>query len=182
MNLSISKIAVSFGMLGATCLMLPSSQASAAGGGYGPGAAVPVGVPGGFTSVAFAGTLPRHGGVVRVKVEGATINVVVPGGSLRFATQVAITKAYFPAVEIGLTGGLHGHRVIIAAGFVLDRQGHALRSAKPITITIHDAQFKVGDVIVEYRGGYFTPVGKVTRNGVLTITVTGVTEFAVVAP
>jgi len=159
-----------------------AAAAGAAGGGYGPSAAVPGGVPGGFTSVAVARTFTPRGGVLRAKVDGLTVMTKVASGDLSGGTQVAITRANVHSVQKGLTGPLRRDHVVFAAGLVLDSKGRARSARHPMAITVTGASLHVGDEIVVYRAGHFVVVGRVTVKGRFTIKTRGVTEFAVVAP
>ncbi len=169
-------------VLGACGLMAASGIAGAAGGGYGPSGAVPSAVPGGFTSVVTAKTLPSRGGRVDVSFDGFTVRATVPKGALPKGGQVAFTRANDGALKKGLKGALKGDNVVFAVGFVIDHNGKALKSKLPIVITITGAKLKVGDIIVVYRGGKFVKVGVVTIAGQATIDVTGVTELAILSP
>jgi hypothetical protein len=159
--------------------MAASGIAGAAGGGYGPSGAVPSAVPGGFTSVVIAKTLTSEGGKVHVSLDGFSVMAIVPKGALPGGGQVAFTRAKDAALKKGLSGSLRGDNVVIAVGFVLDRNGRALKSKMPIDIKITGSDLKVGDIIVDYRDGKFVKIGTVTIAGQATIDPSGVTELAI---
>lgn len=167
--------------LGICSFLAASGIAGAVGGGYGPSGAVPSGVPGGFTSVLMARSLASGGGTVHAAFDGCSVTASVPGGALPGGGQVAFTRAKDGALKQGLKGKLNRDNVAFAMGFVLDHNGRALNSTRPIAITITCSSLKVGDVIVAYRGGKFVKIGVVTVAGEAAIEVRGVTELAILS-
>ena len=157
-------------------------MANAASGGYGPSSAVPVGVPGGFSSTIFASTFASSGGHALVRDGGTLLNINIAPGSFKYGFQMALTSANTNSIRLELKGKLHGDVPVFASGFVLERRGHPLGSKRPVTITITGHSLKRGDMLVEYLRGRFVPVALLMENGKVVLTLRGVTEFAVVAP
>lgn len=165
----------------ATALVIGTAGAAgAAGGGYGPSAAVPPYVPGGFTAVVVVRTLPASGGVVSASLYKLRVTVDVPPGAVNSGTQVAVTRGNRSAVKYSLLGKLRGDAVVFAAGFVIDHRGSPLHSLKALRVTLTGPQLKRGDLILEF--GHKTAIGSVTSAGVATFSVTTVSEIAIVSP
>ena len=162
----------------AASVVIAPALAFGAGGGYGPSAAIPGGVPGGFTSVRSAHIFSLAGGKLRVRDGQALITVIAPRGSLVAGTQVAITGARVAGLRAGL-GAFSHYRVLAAAGVVLDHRGAPRTSRHPITVTVNDPQLRPGDLIVVFRGGHFRVAGRVSQIDTVSFDVRGVTEFAV---
>ena len=181
MSRSLARLMVTVGLSVGT-VVGTGTNADAVGGGYAPSSAVPAGVPGGFSSVIFASTFAPKGGHVLVHHGGALLNVDVAPGSFKYPYHVALTSANTNSIRVGLTGRLRGDLPIFASGFVLERRGHPLGTVHPVVLTLSGREFKRGDIVVRFFRGRFVPLETLTKNGTVTFTLHGVTEFAVVAP
>lgn len=163
-------------------LVLPlcsSGVAAAAGGGYGPSAAVPVNVPGGFRQALVVHTLPIRAELLKVRVPVGAMDISVLGGTFVTPVQIAVTRGNDVGVARSLTGALAGDRTLLSAGVVLDNSGRPVTSAREIVVTLHNPNLRAGDLVVEFRDGGFHVVGVVGRAGVVRVAVRGVTEFAI---
>jgi hypothetical protein len=129
----------------------------------------------------MARSLGAGGGTVHATFDGCSVTASVPDGALTGGGQVAFTRAKNGALKQGLKGALVGDNVAFAMGFVLDHNGRALNSSRPIVITITCSNLKVGDAIVAYRGGKFVKIGVVTVAGEAAVEVRGVTELSILS-
>ena len=161
-------------------IALGGTLAYGASGGYGPSAAIPNGVPGGFTNVLVAHTFTYAGGKIRARVDGVIITIGAPRGSMVSGTQLAITTARNGAIREGL-GNYSRFRILAAAGVVLDFHGAPRTSRRPIAITVMSHALRAHDIVVVYRSGHFITAGRELRNGILSFDIRGVTEFVVLA-
>lgn len=156
--------------------------AGAAGNGYGPGNAVPPGVPGGFTSVISVHVVGERGAKLGARLDGDHITIDVPGHAFTRQVQVAVTQANRVRLHHALPGSLQHDTVVFGGGIIFARSGHAENSTKPVSVTLTGANLKVGDVIVAFRSGHFVVIGHVTRPNTVTIDVRNVSEIAVLRP
>ena len=181
MKKSISRITVAT-FLSVVTIATTGAVANAASGGYGPSSAIPIGVPGGFSSAIFARTFSPHGGHALVRDGRELLNIRILPGSFKYGFQMALTSANTNSIRLELKGKLQGDVPVFASGFVLERRGHPLGSKRPVTITITSDNLKRGDIVVRYFRGRFVPVALLVRNGTLVLALRGVTEFAVITP
>jgi hypothetical protein len=165
-----------------SAVLLTCAPAFAAGNGYGAANAVPPGVPGGFTLVLTAHFVGRNGGHIGGRLDGLHITIHVPSGGFSGPVQVALTEANLGRLSHSLPANLHSYSPIFAAGVIFDRRGHAVGSARPVSVTITGSALAVGDVVVSFRDGRFVVVGHVVVAGRVTIDVRGVSEIAILRP
>lgn len=156
--------------------------AFAAGTGYAPPPATPTGVPGGFNAVVTTATIQPSGGALTGTINGDVITVTVPAGAFTQATQVVLTSG--DVTQIG-SGGIAGKTAVLAFGisFVVNGQSFAGTFPTPVTVTVK-GNFTSADELVSYNSstGTWEPVpGATVANGVITFTVTGDPNFAVLA-
>jgi hypothetical protein len=167
------------GAFAVIALVGTASPAFAAGSGYGPGALLPAGVPGGFRSVIAASTFGQSGGTFKLRDCGGTCSILVPRGAFRSSLQIVITKASTAAVNANLRNKV----VVCAVGIVFDKNGHALNTLDPLQVDFTSAKVSSRDAVVEYRNRAFRPViSEVHGNTIAFKLVSGITEAAIVSP
>lgn len=153
MNRSTCGAARRFGAsvaIAAAVAALSAGSAMAAGTGYGsapPSSSLP---PSGFTTVVTARTIGPRGGVVRGRVAGGLVRIVVPRG-IGKGLQVALTKGRAATVRADLPGYLRRRRILSSFGVELRHGSSPAKSRKLITVYFVARSIRRGDLVVAYN-------------------------------
>ncbi len=156
-------------------IVLPSSTAFAAGGGYGPGGPAVMQPGYGFTSVLTAQSVGAKGGAILAHHGRDIIAVSVPRGTFGTATQISVARA-IPGV---LRTVISPHyNVDLAYGVAF--KGSALKKA--VTITFTSTTIPADAVVEKIIGKKVFRVKAIVRRGSVKVSVQGNESLVVVSP
>ena len=159
-------------------------SALAAGGGYGPPPPIPPNIPGGFTAIVAAKTIPTAGGAFTVNVAIGTTGVSVPANTFTKPAYIILTKGTVSGVNKHLPSTLKGGTAVFAMGIFAGNNGKALHASKAVTLTIKGSRIKGRDKVVVYSTSRkrFVSISATVTSGKAVVHVQPATELAIVAP
>ena len=174
---------LAFVMLAGAAMIVTGADGALAAGGYGPPAAVPPTVPGGYSVVVTSQTITPAGGKIGpVTVNGASVTVIVPAGAFPVPVQITVTAPNLGAIG---TAGFSGFKVVAGVGIHVQENGSTYPGTflKPLTLIMSSSSITASSILTVWNGTSFvTDPDSTARSGEIKGDFDTDPDFAVLTP
>lgn len=184
-KLIIFMLELAFLAVVSTAFLAGSARPAMAASTYGPPPpAAEVAPPGEYSDVITSETITPAGGTIGpVKVDGATVTLVIPAGAFPVSVQITITGPDLFAVG---SAGMVGYKAVAGVGIQVQENGSAYPGTflKPLILTIRSSSITSSSAVVVWNGSAFVTEPDTTiASGVAVVRFdTEPADFAVLAP